>query len=73
MQILEEKQATQMQLEETMETLWQRLQTSVVEARTSTEEKLRIYNELLAKDKKGGVEVAENSKKIAKLTVRPSY
>ena len=33
------------------------------------EEKRRIYNDLLAKDKKGVAEVAENNKKIQKLMV----
>ena len=37
--------------------------------KSSTEEKRRMYNELLAKDKKGVAEIAENNKKILKLMV----
>jgi hypothetical protein len=37
--------------------------------KTETEEKRRMYNELLAKDKKGVGEIAENNAKIQKLMV----
>ena len=52
-----------------MDALWHKLQEEVVSFKTATEEKRRIYNELLAKDKKGVAEVAENNKKIQKLMV----
>jgi len=42
----------------------------VNEFKSNTEEKRRIYNELLAKDKKGVSEIAENNKKILKLMVK---
>ncbi len=35
--------------------------------KSNTEEKRRMYNELLAKDKKGVGEIAENNIKINKL------
>ena len=50
-----------------MESLWHKLQEEVSTFKTSTEEKRRVYNELLAKDKRGVAEVAENNKKIQKL------
>ena len=59
-----------MHLEEQMDNLWHKLQEEVVSFKSSTEEKRRIYNDLLAKDKKGVAEVAENNKKIQKLMVR---
>ena len=52
-----------------MDSLWHKLQEEVVSFKSSTEEKRRIYNDLLAKDKKGVAEVAENNKKIQKLMV----
>ena len=52
-----------------MDSLWHKLQEEVVSFKSATEEKRRIYNDLLAKDKKGVAEVAENNKKIQKLMV----
>ena len=69
LQNLEEKQGLQVHLEEQMDSLWHKLQEEVVSFKSSTEEKRRIYNDLLAKDKKGVAEVAENNKKIQKLMV----
>ena len=60
-------------LEETQEGLWQQLQSILKQYKVSTEEKRRVYQELMAKDKKGLAEVVENNKKIAKLTVRIIY
>ena len=57
----------QLYLEETMESLWQKLQDEVNAFNNATREKRHIYNELLSKDKKGVSEVAENNKKIQKL------
>jgi hypothetical protein len=67
---MEEKQSLHIQLEESLETLWFRLQKSVHAHKTVTEEKRRLYQELLGKDKKGFLEVFENNKKITKLLVR---
>ena len=67
LQDLEEKQALQLHLEETMESLWHKLQEEVSSFNSATEEKRRIYNDLLAKDKRGVADVAENNKKIQKL------
>ena len=53
-----------------MDSLWHKLQEEVVSFKSATEEKRRIYNDLLAKDKKGVAEVAENNKKIQKLMVK---
>ena len=50
-----------------MEGLWQKLQDEVSSFNCSTEEKRRIYNDLLTKDKRGVAEVADNNKKIQKL------
>ena len=50
-----------------MEGLWQKLQDEVSSFNSSTEEKRRIYNDLLTKDKRGVAEVADNNKKIQKL------
>jgi hypothetical protein len=44
-----------------------KLQVQVNEFKSNTEEKRRLYNDLLAKDKKGVGEIAENNKKITKL------
>ena len=52
-----------------MDSLWHKLQEEVVSFKSATEEKRRIYNDLLAKDKKGVAEVADNNKKIQKLMV----
>ena len=52
-----------------MDSLWHKLQEEVVSFKSATEEKRRIYNDLLAKDKKGVAEVAENNKRIQKLMV----
>ena len=52
-----------------MDSLWHKLQEEVVSFKSATEEKRRIYNDLLAKDEKGVAEVAENNKKIQKLMV----
>ena len=68
-QNLEEKQGLQLHLEEAMDSLWHKLQEEVVSFKSATEEKRRNYNELLAKDKKGVAEVAENNKRIQKLMV----
>ena len=57
----------QLYLEETMESLWQKLQDEVNAFNNATREKRHIYNELLSKDKKGVSEVAENNKRIQKL------
>ena len=46
-----------------------KLQTQVNDFKSDTEEKRRMYNELLAKDKKGVGEIAENNQKIIKLMV----
>ena len=46
-----------------------KLQNQVNEFKTNTEEKRRLYNDLLAKDKKGVGEIADNNKKIIKLMV----
>ena len=56
-----------------MDSLWHKLQEEVVSFKSATEEKRRIYNDLLAKDKKGVAEVAENNKRIQKLMVRTMY
>ena len=64
---LEDKQALQLNLEESMDSYWRKLQKMVLEFKTDTEEKRRTYNELLSKDKKGVAEVAENNTKIQKL------
>ena len=47
-----------------------KLQSQVNDFKTDTEEKRRMYNELLAKDKKGVGEIAENNAKIQKLMVQ---
>ena len=52
-----------------MDSLWHKLQEEVVSFKSATEEKRRIYNDLLTKDKKGVAEVADNNKKIQKLMV----
>jgi len=46
-----------------------KLQNQVSDFRSNTEEKRRLYNDLLTKDKKGVGEIAENNKKIVKLMV----
>ena len=56
-----------------MDSLWHKLQEEVVSFKSATEEKRRIYNDLLAKDKKGVAEVAENNKRIQKLMVSTMY
>ncbi len=61
---MEEKQALQLHLEETMDNMWRKLQDMVLDFKSGTEEKRRNYNELLSKDKKGVAEVAENNRKI---------
>ena len=66
---MEEQQALNIQLEETLEKLWLKLQQNVQNHFSGTEEKRRNYMELLNKDKKGVAEVVENNKKIGKLTV----
>ena len=66
---MEEKQALQLHLEETVDRLWLKLQHIAKEHKETTEEKRRIYQELMQKDKKGLAEVVENNKKILKLTV----
>ncbi len=50
--------------------MWARLQKSAAAYKAGTEEKRRVYAELLGKDKKGIAEVVENNKKINKLMVR---
>ena len=69
-QNLEEKQTLQLNLEEQMDQLWRKLQNDAIGYQNGTEEKRRIYSELLVKDNRGVAEVQENSLKIAKLTVR---
>ena len=66
---MEERQSLHIQLEESLELLWSRLQKSSNSYKTVTEEKRRMYGELLGKDKKGVAEVVENNKKISKLIV----
>ena len=66
---MEERQSLHIQLEESLELLWSRLQKSSNSFKTVTEEKRRMYGELLGKDKKGVAEVVENNKKISKLMV----
>ena len=63
------------QLEESLEVLWSRLRKSANTYKTVTEEKRRMYGELLGKDKKGVAEVVENNKKIEKLmaSIVPSW
>ena len=53
-----------------MDQLWRKLQNDAIGYQNGTEEKRRIYSELLVKDNRGVAEVQENSLKIAKLTVR---
>ena len=50
-----------------MESLWHKLQDEVSSFNSATEEKRRIYNDLLSKDKRGVAEVADNNRKIQKL------
>ena len=64
---MEERQSLHIQLEESLELLWSRLQKSSNSYKNVTEEKRRMYGELLGKDKKGVAEVVENNKKISKL------
>lgn len=66
---MEEQQALQMHLEEAVENLWCRLQRNLHSHRSGTEEKRRIYQDLLAKDQRGVAEVMENNTKINKLMV----
>ena len=70
---MEEKQAIQIYLDEIMESLWRQIQTAIKNHNSATEEKRRVYLELMEKDKKGLAEVVENNKKIAKLTVSISW
>ena len=58
-----------LQLSKTLNTPRRKLQNQVSDFRSNTEEKRRLYNDLLAKDKKGVGEIAENNKKIVKLMV----
>ena len=69
---MEERQSLHIQLEESLEVLWSRLQKSSSSYKTITEEKRRMYGELLGKDKKGVAEVVENNKKISKLMASSS-
>ena len=65
---LEELTTLKNNMEETVELLWRQLQNHLSEYAESTHDKRRTYSELLAKDKKGVTEVAENNKKIQSLT-----
>ena len=51
---LEELTTVKNAMEEMMDGLWQQLQSHISQYRDATADKRRTYNELLAKDKKGG-------------------
>ena len=67
---MEEKQAVHILLEDSLESLWLQLQSNIKLYRSLTEEKRRIYTDLLNRDKRGVAEVQDNNKKISKLLVR---
>lgn len=70
---MEEKQSLQMQLEETVGSQWLYLHKNICAHKMATEEKRRIYSELLSRDKQGVAEVLENNKKITKILVRERF
>ncbi|CAB4059961.1 unnamed protein product [Lepeophtheirus salmonis] len=65
---MEEKQSLQLQKEEGIENLMRKIRQQVNSHQKATEDKRRLYDYLLAKDKKDIEEVAENHMKIQKLT-----
>lgn len=56
-------------LEEVIEGLWRKLHAEAQSHRANTEEKRRVYQEFMSRDKKGLAEVVDNNRRILKLTV----
>ncbi|TRY66967.1 hypothetical protein TCAL_04372, partial [Tigriopus californicus] len=64
---LEEKQSFQINAEEMMVALWMEMRKQVSQSFVNSEEKKRLYNELIARDKTGVAEVQNNNQIIVKL------